>query len=149
MKIQLILISYFPSRACKGTISTMVWAREGGERAPVALCREPVSAPASVGAERSPPATSARAGRRDGGGLTIAFPLAGETRGWAAQSLLADSCPARVTPPGRCRTSGSPFRGRSRALGGRGPGPGLPPGGAGPGRPGRRTGASAGTGRRS
>ena len=60
----------------------------GGERAPVALCREPVSAPASVGAERSPPATSARAGRRDqGGGLPIASPPAGETRGWVSQTF--------------------------------------------------------------
>ena len=36
-----------------------------GERAPVALCREPVSAPAPVGAGRSPPGSSTRAGRRD------------------------------------------------------------------------------------
>ena len=36
-----------------------------GERAPVALCREPVSAPASVGAGRSPPGSSTRAGSRD------------------------------------------------------------------------------------
>ena len=34
MKIQLNLISYSPSRACKGTISTMVWAREGGRGGP-------------------------------------------------------------------------------------------------------------------
>ena len=36
-----------------------------GERAPVALRREPVSAPAPVGAGRSPPGSSTRAGRRD------------------------------------------------------------------------------------
>ena len=36
-----------------------------GERAPVALRREPVSAAASVGAGRSPPGSSTRAGRRD------------------------------------------------------------------------------------
>ena len=49
MKIQLNLISYSPSRACKGTISTMVWAREGGERAPVALCREPTEPAGETG----------------------------------------------------------------------------------------------------
>ena len=39
----------------------------GGERAPVALCREPVSAPASVGPGRAPPGRRTRAGRRDQG----------------------------------------------------------------------------------
>ena len=37
---------------------------------PVARIQRPVSPPGSVGAERSPLATSARAGRRDGGGHT-------------------------------------------------------------------------------
>ena len=81
----------------------------GGERAPVALCREPVSAPASVGAERSPPATSARAGRRDGGGLhpgTVTAPKIPER-----PSAEGFSCPARARarqtgrhPPARRET---------------------------------------------
>ena len=39
----------------------------GGERAPVALCREPVYVATPVGAERSPVATSARRGSGDQG----------------------------------------------------------------------------------
>ena len=42
--------------------------REGGERAPVALCREPVSVATSVGPGRAPLGRRTRAGRRDGGG---------------------------------------------------------------------------------
>ena len=38
---------------------------KGGRCVPVARVQRPVSAPASIGAERLPPATSARAGRRD------------------------------------------------------------------------------------
>ena len=67
LKIQVNLKTYSPSPYRKGTDSIPVSLREGGERAPVALCREPVYVATPVGAERSPLATSARAGRRDGG----------------------------------------------------------------------------------
>ena len=65
----------FPLPYRKGTDSIPVSLREGGERAPVALCREPVYVATPVGAERSPLATSARAGRRDGGGHRSAYRL--------------------------------------------------------------------------
>ena len=61
------LYKFVPLPYGKGTDFSFCPLTGGGERAPVALCREPVSAPASVGAERSPLATSARAGRRDQG----------------------------------------------------------------------------------
>ena len=76
LKIQLSLKTYSPSRASEGTAFTVVWAREGGERAPVALCREPVSAPASG------PAPRWGASRTDRSGSGDRF-AAAETRGWA------------------------------------------------------------------
>ena len=55
--------------------------------------------------------------------------------------------PRLFTPPGRYKTSNSPFPAHSTARGGPGPGRGLPPDAAPPGRRWRRFGASSGTGR--
>ena len=76
----------------------------GGERAPVALCREPVYVATPVGAERSPLATSARRGSGDGGVNRKAL-------GCAALKIpeLAEgfSCPARARAGRRDAVGGS------------------------------------------
>src|SRR5699024_2563426 len=52
----------------------------GGERAPVALCREPVYVATTVGPGRAPPGRRTRAGRRDQGvGFETMTHPAGET----------------------------------------------------------------------
>ena len=49
LKIQFNLKTYSPSRACEGLYLLYGWVREGGERAPVALCREPTEPAGETG----------------------------------------------------------------------------------------------------
>ena len=65
LKIQFNLKTYSPSRACEGLYLLYGWVREGGERAPVALCREPTEPAGETGVGSTKPR---QAGRRDGGG---------------------------------------------------------------------------------
>ena len=77
----------------KGGDYSSLALREGGERAPVALCREPVYVATSVGAERSPLATSARAGRRDGGGHRKSRPSGRRDQGVGRLAPQANKIP--------------------------------------------------------
>ena len=74
LKIQFNLKTYPPSRAYEGLYLLYGWVREGGERAPVALCREPTEpagetgvglqktySPAGESGELSPQATEGAA----------------------------------------------------------------------------------------
>ena len=67
MKILLTIKNKIPLPRQKGNSFRHGLGAGGGERAPVALCREPVYVATPVGAERSPLATSARRGSGDQG----------------------------------------------------------------------------------
>ena len=65
MEILLTIKNKIPLPRQKGNSFRHGLGAGGGERAPVALCREPVYVATPVGAERSPLATSARRGSGD------------------------------------------------------------------------------------
>ena len=84
LKIQFNLKTYSPSRACEDKYTSLVWAREGGERAPVALCREPTEPAGETGVgftQGDPPAQGLAARKRAGAlftalraGMTMLLP---------------------------------------------------------------------------
>ena len=60
LKIQFNLKTYSPSRACEGLYLLYGWVREGGERAPVALCREPTEPAGETGVGFTKPRQAGR-----------------------------------------------------------------------------------------
>ena len=94
LKIQLNLKPYSPSRASEVTHTSMVWAREGGERAPVALCREPTepAGETGVGCTLGGSPFSAESGNKKKGRSIVYSPS-----GWYdnAPTLFSRGCAAR------------------------------------------------------
>ena len=112
--MELNYITFSPSRTEKDEI-TALYPYGRGERAPVALCREPVYVATTVGPGRAPPGRRTRAGRRDGGGFIITSPPVGETRG-VGTAKLAPRRQERGLPPRLGRPALKSRRAKRRGI---------------------------------